>query len=260
MKKILEVENIEYFYEMEKSILKNISFSINKGEIFTILGPNGAGKSTLLNCLANLEKVKSGKIKINSLDIAHMNRNEFSKIVGYVPQIHTTTYSYSVIDFIVMGRAPHIGLFKTPEKEDYEIAEKVIKKLNLNHLVNKKITNLSGGELQQILIARVLVQQPEIIIMDEPTNHLDYGNQIRILKLIKELSKEGYTIIFTTHTPDHALLLDGKSGILTKSGKLILGETRNIVTEELLQEIYGIKLQLFYEKEIERKLCIPENI
>lgn len=258
MDKILEVKNISYSYDNDKNIFSDLSFSLNKGEIFSILGVNGAGKSTLLNCLTNLEKIKSGEIKINGKNIYNMSRNEFSKIVGYVPQIHVATYSYEVLDFILMGRSPHIGIFNSPKKKDYEIAIEVINKLNLTHLIDKKITALSGGEFQQVLIARVLVQQPQIIILDEPTNHLDYGNQIRVLRMIKSLAKEGYSIIFTTHTPEHALMLNEKSGILSKNGKFIIGNTCDILTENNLKDIYKIDLYLFYEKKFNRKLCVPE--
>ena len=169
-----------------------------KGEILTILGANGAGKSTLLNCLANILEPYSGKILVNGASIHDMSLKKAAQLIGYVPQNHAPVYDYSVRDFIVMGRAPHLGMLEKPSENDYAIVDEVIRELGIEKLADKAYTQISGGERQQALIGRAIAQQPEIIMFDEPTNHLDYGNQLRMVHKIKNLSKKDYTVIMTT--------------------------------------------------------------
>ena len=159
-----------------------------------------------------------------------------------------------------MGRAPHIGVFQKPRASDIEIAEDALRTISIEHLAQKPYTEISGGERQQTIIARALAQQPKAILFDEPTAHLDYGNQHRILRLIRSLSERGYGIIITTHNPDHALLLGGKVGVLYRDGKLTSGRSEDIITEERLGEVYNTKLRLLHIKELDRIACLPVSL
>ncbi|KIR02256.1 hypothetical protein P261_01071 [Lachnospiraceae bacterium TWA4] len=180
---ILQVKDLEFSYiKGQTPVFQNVNLELNKGEILAILGPNGAGKSTLLNCLANLLSPDKGDIYLNNQKIQDMNLRDVAKIMGYVPQTHNPTYAYTVREFVVMGRAPYLGMFQKPSKEDYELTDRVINEMDITDFANKPYTNISGGQRQQASIARAIVQEPQIIMFDEPANHLDYGNQLRIIK------------------------------------------------------------------------------
>lgn len=187
---ILQVKDLSFRYDSSRRIFQNVNFELDKGEILSILGTNGAGKSTLLNCLAGLFRPESGEILLGGRSMKTMSMGDVAKTVGYVPQIHTPAYAYTVREFTVMGRTPYIGAFATPSKEDYRIADEALERMNISHIAGKSYTEISGGERQQVTIARALTQQPQIILLDEPTAHLDYGNQYRVVQMIKELAQE----------------------------------------------------------------------
>lgn len=253
---ILEVKNLSYQYYNGRTIFHDVNFKLDKGEVISILGRNGAGKSTLLNCLANLYTPTSGEMLLEGKPMGRLPFAQVSQFIGYVPQIHHPVYAYSVRNFVVMGRTPYIGVFSSPKKSDYEKADQALEKLGISHLADKAYTEISGGERQQATIARALVQEPKVILLDEPTAHLDYGNQIRTVKMIKELSEEGFGVIMTTHNPDHVLMMGGLVGVLDRNGVLEFGEVREILTEQMLSELYDVKLRLLHVDELERDICV----
>ncbi|MFZ3130121.1 MAG: ABC transporter ATP-binding protein [Desulfosporosinus sp.] len=201
-----------------------------------------------------------GEIMLKGRNITHIPINEIARILGYVPQVYAPTFSYSVRDYVVMGRAPHMGLLKVPGEEEYVKVDAVLKQTRLEHLADKSYTQISGGERQQVQIARVLAQESEIILLDEPTDHLDYGNQLKILQIISDLAKKGLTIIMSTHMPDHAILLGGKVGILDREGHMLVGAANTIISEESLRNIYNTQLHLIYIEQLNRMTCVAGNI
>lgn len=257
MRRLLKVEDAAFSYEGTSMVFKHVNFQLAKGEILTILGPNGAGKSTLLSCVSGFRKLSCGSVQLNDKELTGIKGRELARMVGFVPQTQVRTFDFSVREYIAMGRAPYLGYGRTPSASDYERVDAVMEQLHLTHLREKVYTKISGGECQQVLIARVLVQDPQIIMLDEPVNHLDYGNQIRILKLLKQLSVKGYGIILTTHMPDHALLLDGTVGILDRSGHFTVGTPGELLTEEKLYELYEERISCTYVDAVKREASIP---
>ena len=253
---ILDVQNLSFSYDKKRTIFHDVSFTLDKGEVLSILGTNGAGKSTLLNCLANLLKPQSGDIFLNGTSIREMHMREVAKAIGYVPQVHVPTYDFTVRDFTVMGRSPYIGAFGNPSKKDYEIADEALARMNIYHLRDKLYTEISGGERQQVTIARALTQQPQIILLDEPTAHLDYGNQFRVVQMIAQLADEGYALIMTTHNPDHAIILNGKVAILNREGVLGVGQDSDTLSGETLSELYGLSIKTVYDPDAGRNVCV----
>lgn len=260
MAPLLEVKGASFHYQGGQPIFCDVNFSIQRGDLFTILGPNGAGKSTLLNCIANLLKLPQGKILLDGQDIKTMPIKEVAKKVAYVSQDNRLAYGYSVRDYIVMGRAPHLGMFFQPKKEDYILVDDTIREMGMEHFAHKAMTQISGGERQQACIARAIVQTPELILFDEPTSALDYGNQLKTLRMIKRLSQRGYAIIMTTHNPDQPILLDGYAGILGRDGRMEIGRVGEILSEQRLSSLYGIELKMIHIDEVNRDACICENL
>jgi iron complex transport system ATP-binding protein len=259
-KTIIQVNNLSFHYPESETIFSRVSFSLEKGEIFSILGPNGAGKSTLLNCLTNLNRPSGGEVVVDGKPIAYLSQKRIAQLFGYVPQVYNLAYDYSVRDYVVMGRSPYISTFAVPKAEDYALVDSTLEELGISHLAERAYTKISGGERQQCAIARVVVQQPEIIILDEPTNHLDYGNQLKILRLIKSLSQRGYTVIMTSHNPDHVVLLGGTVGVLDNDGLFSVGTCEDILSTERLCAIYRTDLKVVYIPEVGRMSCIPMKL
>lgn len=258
---IYDVKNVSFHYPSnDRVILDDVSLSVDNGDVLSILGPNGSGKTTLLNCMADLLKPTSGEVILNGKNINSMKNREIAKIVSYVPQVHVPTFSYSVLNFVLMGRASNVDMFSKPKKEDVEMAEKALVDLRIEHLKDKPYTEISGGERQQATIARAIVSNPSIILFDEPTAHLDYGNQLRTLRIIKTMADKGFAVIITTHNPDHAIMLSGNAAILSKNGKLLCGKSEDIITEDNLQSIYNTDLKLKYIEDIDRKICLTPNL
>ena len=252
----IEAEGVTFSFTPGRPVFSDVSFAIRPGEILTLLGPNGSGKSTLLDCLCGLNSIDRGRISINGSSASSFSRADMARRVGYVPQTHPPAFDFPVRDYVVMGRAPYLGIFKVPGKPDYDLADAALASLDIAHLRDKLYSKISGGERQQAQIARMLVQAPGVVLLDEPTNHLDYGNQIKILKLVAGLSSRGIAVILTTHIPDNPILLDGAVGILDGKGGMKIGKVRDIISERVLKDMYRADLRLVYIEELRRMACI----
>jgi iron complex transport system ATP-binding protein len=259
MKKILEINNASFSYNGNGNVFEDIDMSIKNSDVLCILGPNGTGKSTLIKCMNGLLKLNSGNIFLNDEDIYGMDKADLAKVMGYIPQSHHSTFSFSVFDVVLMGRAPHLSLTSVPGEKDFKIADKAIESLGISYLKDKTYTEISGGEKQLVLLARVLTQEPQILLLDEPTSHLDFGNQIRTLKVINRLSDQGLSVVMTSHYPDHAFLSSNKVAIMNNGSIMAMGEPESVVTEENMKRAYGIDVKVMDVDE-SRKACIPMQI
>lgn len=259
MNEILKINNAEFSYNGKEKIFEGINLSIENKDVLCILGPNGTGKSTLIKCMNGLLKLNSGNILLNEEDIYSMNNTELAKIIGYIPQSHKSTFAFSVFDVVLMGRAPHLTLTSSPGEKDFKIADKALESLGIFHLKDKTYTEISGGERQLVLLARVLAQEPKLLLLDEPTSHLDFGNQIRTLEVINRLSKRGLSVIMTSHYPDHAFLSSNKVAIMNKGSIMAIGSPEEVITEKNMREAYGIDVKVMNVDE-NRKACIPMQI
>ena len=257
---ILEVKDLSFGYKKNHILFEHVSFSLERGEVFCILGSNGIGKSTLLNCIANLLQPLEGEIFLNGKSMNTLDLKTIARTIGYVPQMHDAAYAYDVRDYVVMGRAPYLGIFGKPSREDYHLADEVMADMEISHLAGRAYTELSGGERQQVSIARAIVQEPDILILDEPANHLDYGNQFRMIQMIRRLSEKGFGLIITSHMPDHVLLLNGTVGILGEDGRMQVGNTKEIMTKENLEKLYHIEIHLIHPDEVGRDICVAGSI
>lgn len=252
---LMQVIDARFSYDGQRNIFENINFSVEKGDVFCILGANGTGKTTLIKCLNGLIKLNSGRILLDNQDINSWNAAEVAKNIGHIPQIHNSTFPFSVLDVVLMGRSPHLDMFASPGEKDVKIAEKSLRTLKIEYMRDMPYTEISGGEQQLVFIARVLTQEPRVLILDEPTSHLDFGNQIRTLKIIEKLAKNGLSIIMSSHFPDHAFLSANKVALMKDKQFMDIGSPEKVITEENMEKVYGIKVKI---ADIEhRQACIP---
>ena len=256
MELILDVRSLSFSYG-KNQVFEDVSFSLGKGKILCILGSNGAGKSTLLKCLAGILKPAAGAVRVLGKDEASLGARDIARVVGYVPQQDEVAFPFTVLDFVVMGRTPHLSLFASPGAKDLEIARKAIAIVGLSALEERQISNLSGGQRQMVVIARALAQQPALLLLDEPTSHLDFGNQIIVLKSIQKLASSGMSIVMNTHMPDHAFLV-GSSAAALKGGKLaFVGDVDTVVNSKTMSSVYGVNVAVREIEDMKRKVCLP---
>lgn len=257
MTKLVDVKNISFSYDKDSpAVFENISFSIEKGDVLCVLGPNGTGKTTLIKCINGLHKVNEGEVYLNGTSIQNLSFRDISRTVGYIPQGHVPSFPFTVFDVVLMGRSPYVNITSSPKERDREIAFNALETLGIEDLKDKSYTNLSGGERQLVFLARVLAQEPDLLILDEPTNHLDFGNQIKLLEIIEQLSKLGLAVIMSSHYPDHAFLAASKVAIMKDKGFIDFGTPDDVLSEENLKKAYGIDVKLM-ELDDGRKICVP---
>ncbi|MEM2849436.1 MAG: ABC transporter ATP-binding protein [Candidatus Bathyarchaeia archaeon] len=260
----MKVVDLYFSYPTGKDVVKGVSFKVESGDIFCILGPNGCGKTTLLKCLCGILKPTKGSIFLDGVEATSMSRAEYAKIVAYLPQEHRSFLPYRVLDFVVMGRAPHLNIFSTPSDKDYRIAEEALKEVGTYHLKDRLYVELSGGEKQLVLIARALAQQPKILLLDEPTSQLDLKNQAIVLKVLSRLARLGLIIIMTTHFPTHAFLHSSHVGLMMAGRFLVMGEPEQVITEENLKKAYDVDVKVLSVKSPIGdgfiKMCIPTEV
>ncbi len=236
---VIEVNKLNFSYG-DKPVLQDCSFSTEENTITVLLGANGAGKSTLFACLMKQLKIDHKTIMIDSVPLENMNLKELSRIMSFVPQINAVNNLDCIVrDYLVEGRTPYLNSFSIPGKKEYLISEKYSSMVGISHLLSKNIQHLSGGELQLVLITRALVQETPIILMDEPMSALDLGNQVKILKLIKELQRQKKTILFSSHNPNHALVLDANVCMIKDGQAIASGIASSCITQENLRTLYG---------------------
>ena len=201
-------------------VLKGVDFSVEAGNLVCMLGKNGAGKSTLFRCILGLLKGYQGKITVDGVDLRTLKEKDMARKIAYIPQNHDQAFAFSVLDMVMMGTTSS----------------------------------------QLVLIARAIAQQAGILIMDEPCANLDYGNQARVMEELKRLSREGYLIVQSTHSPDQAFLYADQAAVLSDGVIRAFGKPEEVLTEALLEAMYGIPVRLFDAGDTGRKLCMPERV
>lgn len=254
------LEKLSYSYDGQRTVFDDVSFELKAGQILCILGPNGIGKTTLLSNIAGLLTPQAGTISLEGMALADMGQIQIAKKIGYVPQFVTSSFDFSVLEYVVTGWAPWLKVFQHPAAEHYAYAKEVLVDMGISDLEKKSYGKLSGGEMQLVSIARALVQRSEYILMDEPTAHLDYGNQIRILRTVQKMSNEGRGVLLTTHNPDHVLLLNAKVGLFDRNAVFHFGPWQEILNDETLSALYDVPVRLSQFNDAMRPICYVENL
>ena len=241
----LTVKDLTYRYAKTAApVLQGISFTAESGDFLSVLGANGAGKSTLFRCLLGGLTDYTGAIELDGRDVRTLSRRETAEHIAYIPQIHRPTFGYSVLDTTLMGLTRQLSPFRSPTPEMEKHAMDALEQMGVAQLAERNFATLSGGEQQLVLIARALCQQSDILVMDEPTSSLDYGNQLRVLERVRLLARQGYTVLLSTHDPQHALRFSQKVLALSDGQVAADGCTADVLTPELLRRLYGVEAVL----------------
>ncbi len=223
-----------------RRVLEGVDLSAADGRLTVILGPNGGGKSTLLRILAGLLDPTSGRVEVDGRDLVGLSPFERARRVGYLPQFHRPAFPFKVLDVVLTGRAPHV--LAGPVRRDMLAAGEALDRMGLPHLAERPYTELSGGERQQVMMARVLAQGARTLLLDEPTAHLDFANQARLLKLVAGLCRQGCAVVAVLHDPNAAIVF-GDELFLLKDGRAVHpGADKSTWRAEMFGDLYGLPL------------------
>ncbi|MFW5987924.1 MAG: ABC transporter ATP-binding protein [bacterium] len=235
-------QNLCFAYK-QKKILDKLDIEIKEGELTSITGPNGVGKSTLIKCMSNIYKLNSGVIYLGRDILDKKDSKKLAKMLGYVPQKEENNFSITAYEMILLGRKPYIK-WKV-KKSDKEIVNNLLKKLKIEHLAERDINTLSGGERQKVVIARALAQEPEILLLDEPTASLDLNHQVEVMKTLQKLAHEEKTsVVVVLHNLNLASRFSDKVFLMSKDGFYKVGEPEQVFTTENIKEIYNIEVEI----------------
>lgn len=227
---MLELSGVGCGYAPDRWVFRNVGFNVPRGSVTAILGPNGSGKTTLVRCAAGLLQPREGTVWRQDT-------------VGYVPQAHGSSFAYRVMDMVLMGRTRRIGLFRSPGTADRASAMAALERVGIAELGQRLFPTLSGGEQQLVLIARAIAAECPTLILDEPATGLDLKNQVRVLTMLRELATAGFSLLLSTHHPDHALFLADSVVLMRKDG-VHTGSAARLLTAQELSALYGVRLSM----------------
>ena len=242
---MIEVKNIYCGYD-NKKIIKDLSFNVNNGENLCIVGPNGCGKSTLLKSIANIIEYE-GSVKIDNKEVSSFSRIDLAKKVALMSQTSQIYFPYTVYDTVSLGRYAYSkGAFSKLSLTDKRIIVDSMKKVGIYELKDKLITELSGGQLQRVFLAKIFAQDPDIILLDEPTNHLDFKNQIDLLENLNEWVKTNNKIVIGVLHDLNLVQYFADKVLMIQSGKVVsYGRPNEVLKGKLLNDTYGMDIKDF---------------
>lgn len=238
---LFEIKNGEFNYG-KITVLKDVHLTLKKHKFYGLIGPNGSGKSTLLNLLVATSKLDKGTITLHSAQLYNYRRQELAKLIALVPQNISVGFDFSVHDIVLMGRHPHIPRFSPPSKKDLDIVSQTLKLLDIEHLKDRPVSNLSGGEKQRVIVARALAQDTEVLVLDEATSNLDIEHALEIMRLLRGLViSSNTTVIAAIHDLNMAAAFCDDLIVLKNGTVYAKGPVDSVLTSKLLKDVFSVK-------------------
>lgn len=235
----IKMQDVSLGYS-RKVVLKDLTFQVSPGEMVGLIGPNGCGKSTIIRALSRIISPFSGKILLDDKDVTRIPRQDLARLLGVVPQMPLLPSAFTAFEIVLMGRNPHLGLFQYEGPRDLAIAWQAMEKTGTQSFAERRVSELSGGEIQCLLIARVLTQETKAILLDEPTANLDIGRQVEILDLIKSLCRQNnLAVLAALHDLNLASQYCDRL-VLINNGRIHAeGTPKEVITARNIGDVYG---------------------
>ncbi len=238
MEKPLFLANNIIFHYNHHTVIDEITFTVNHGEFIGIIGPNGAGKSTILRLLAGFLRPNKGFITFSGRNLDEYERRELAQNIATLPQATDTPFSFTVEEFILMGRYPHAHEGFLYEKKEIEFIEDIMENMEISHLHGRRIDTLSEGERQKVFLSQCLAQDPKALLLDEPVSHLDIRHQIQTFDLLEKLHNEGLTIIMVLHDLNLAAEFCSRIILISKGRINADGDPKSVLTFQNIEKVY----------------------
>lgn len=238
---LLQLRAVSAGYDHQQPILHELDFDLPGGAFLGLIGPNGSGKSTLIRAITGIIPFRTGEILLDGVALDDLARKEIARFFAVLPQDTSCGFSFSVREIVAMGRHPHLGRFRGPDRDDARIVDESLERTDSLHLANRNVLELSGGERQRVAIARALAQKPRVLLLDEPTSHLDLNHRIEILDLLHELNQEEeLTLLCVTHDLNEAAEYCDRILLLVQGRTRVFGTPAEVLTPAVLREAYGV--------------------
>jgi iron complex transport system ATP-binding protein len=215
---------------------------VRRGEFLGIIGPNGSGKSTRLRLMSALLRPRRGQVLVGGRPAERLGRRELGRLIGVVPQETLLTFPFSVMEMVLFGRTPHVGGFGFDRPSDLAAAQRAMERTDTAHLARRAVTELSGGERQRVILARALAQEPAILLLDEPAAFLDIRHEVEMYDLLRDLQREGMTIVSVLHDLNIAALYCDRLVLLHEGQVVRIGTPAEVITYSTLTEVYGTEV------------------
>ncbi len=243
----LSIRNLWFSYDKQQPpVVSNLDVDLETGTVNAVLGANGVGKTTLLLILLGLYEPDRGDLLFFGKPRTLYPPEQIRRFIGMVSQNETVPFDLSVQEYVLLGRAPHLGLFSMPGPTDRSAAQKALSTVGMSHLSHHAVTRLSSGEKQLVHTARALAQNPDILLLDEPCAHLDLINARQMLFLIRDIAAQGRTVIFTTHDPNAAIAIADRVVLLKKGELIAFGGIEDTITRALLSQTYNNPVEVVH--------------
>ena len=245
----IRIKDVTFSYKgcLDSPVLKGVSADFQESQVISILGPNGVGKSTLIHCINKILEPTSGCVLLNDVEVSEYSLKEMAKHVGYVPYTSSDTFPLTVVDAILLGRHPY-AKWKTTD-EDLELVYEVIEKLEIQDLAMRYFNELSAGQHQKVMLARGLVQKPEILLLDEPTSNLDIKHQLGISRVLREISRtEGIMVIMISHDLNIAARYSDNIVLMHEGTIFAVGKPDSVLTPENIKAVYDVDCRIIDDK------------
>jgi iron complex transport system ATP-binding protein len=257
---MLNVRDVSFAYARQDGprVLDRVSLTVPAGKVLGLLGPNGSGKTTLLKLLAGVLRPDRGEITLDGRALDAWPRRELAKRIAVVPQETQTAFEYRVLDIVLMGRYPHLGMFELERADDVAVARQALDRTGTLPLEARHFGALSGGEKQRVVIAAALAQASDFLLLDEPTTALDVGYQLEIASLLRRLNAEhGMTMVISTHDLNLAAAICDEVVLLRAGQVLAHGNVEQVVTPDFIRRLYGVDADVEFHARAGHVTVVP---
>ena len=254
---MLDVEGLNFSYA-DDAILRDVTLSVAAGEVVGVVGPNGSGKTTLIRLVTGLLKPDGGTVKVNDTDVSRLRARERARLIGVVPQNPQLPLGFSVMDLVLMGRNPHLGVLRWEGQKDIEVAVSAMKMTATDHLADRPLGNLSGGEQQRAVVATALAQEGPVLLLDEPTSSLDLAHQSGVMGLVRRVQRErGGAVLLAMHDLTLAAQYCDRIVMLAAGAIYADGPPVDVLTAANVREVYGAEVTVLQHPETGAPVVVP---